>query len=62
MIPLAHKVTALHWTTTLHVYRLLLDIYTLWGSRAWRRLRNISLILIHVASNFTTNNCACDST
>jgi hypothetical protein len=61
-IILAYKVTALYWTATLHIYRLLLDIYTLRGSRTWRRLWNIALVLIHVASNFTTNDCASDST
>jgi hypothetical protein len=60
VIILAHEVTV--FTTALNINRLFLDIYTLWGSRTWRRLRNIPLVLIHVASNFTTNYCACDST
>jgi hypothetical protein len=62
MIILAHEITTLYWTTTLHIYRLLLDIYTLRWSRTWWRMWNISLVLIHIASNFTTNDCACDST
>jgi hypothetical protein len=60
VIILAHEVTV--FTTALNIHRTLLYIYTLWGSRTWRRLRNISLVLIHIASNFTTNDCACDST
>jgi hypothetical protein len=62
IVPLAHKVTALYWTAALNIYRLLLDIYTLRWSRTWRRWWSIALVLIHIASNFTTNDCACDST
>jgi hypothetical protein len=61
VIPLTYKVTALYWTRTLNVNWSLLNIYTLRWSNSWSR-RNISLILIHIASDFTTNYGACDST
>jgi hypothetical protein len=62
MIILTHEVTAFYWTTTLNIHRLLLDIYSFRWSRTWRRWWSIALVLIHIASNFTTNDCACDST